>query len=150
MQPLGFLVYLHRKIESRAEEDEAEIDNADKKKGLITVMTIHKAKGLSLPVVIVPNIERRLVNPKNLPTFLIDPEKKRFPVGDIFGLVEDADFAKMLSRHIASTLEEELRVLYVAMTRAEHLLVLNSSRSQSTLADMAKIKGYVSWYSWVK
>ena len=152
MQPLGFLDYLHRMIESGAEEDEAEIDEADKKKGAVTVLTVHKAKGLSLPVVIVPNIDRRLINESHLPDFVIDPEKKRFAVNDVFksGLGTDAEYNDLLNDHVNGMLEEELRVLYVAMTRAQHLLVLATRKGQDTLRMLLTHKDYVSWYSWAK
>lgn len=152
MQPLGFLEYLHGKIEARAEEDEAELDDADKKKGVITVMTIHKAKGLSLPIVIVPNIDRGLVNQKNLPSFVIDPEKKYFALADVFGtgLSEDTAYGKLLDEYIIGMLEEELRVLYVAMTRAKHLLVLSARKGQDTQEMLLSHNDFVSWYKWVK
>lgn len=151
MQPLGFLEYLHRKIESQAEEDEAEIGDDDRKKGIITVMTIHKAKGLSLPVVIVPNIERPLVNERRFPDFVVDPEKKRFVVNNVFnaGLALDAEYEELLSEHVISTLEEEMRVLYVAMTRAEHLLVLSTGYERKALAEKFSHESYVSWHTWL-
>lgn len=152
MQPLGFLEHLHRMIESNSKEDEAEIDEADKKKGVITVMTIHKAKGLSLPVVIIPNIDRGLINRNQLPDFVIDPEKKRFAVNDVFqaGIGIDKDYREMLEDYIISMLEEELRVLYVAMTRAEHLLVLATKKGLDTLRMLLTHEDYVSWYRWVR
>jgi ATP-dependent exoDNAse (exonuclease V) beta subunit (contains helicase and exonuclease domains) len=145
MQPLDFLEYLNRKIQSRAEEDESEIDDSDKKRGAVTVMTIHKAKGLSLPVVIVPHIDRRLINSDKLPAFVIDKENKQFEIGDIGNqtLTPSDEFSKLLNAHIAENLEEELRVLYVAMTRAERLLVLSAREDRAW-------KDNVSWHEWVK
>lgn len=151
MQPLDFSVFLNKKIETNAEEDEAEIDDNDKKKGVITIMTIHKAKGLSLPVVIVPNVDRSLIHKGRLPDFVIDTEKKHFAINDIFksGLAVDKEYSKMLNDYIKGILEEEMRVLYVAMTRAEHLLILSTKSNKDKLEYLDAQSDWYSWYKWV-
>jgi ATP-dependent exoDNAse (exonuclease V) beta subunit len=55
----------------------------------------------------------------------------------------------MLNNTIIKTLEEKMRVFYVAMTRAEHILVLATKHDKDKLAYLAGLGDYVSWYKWV-
>lgn len=143
MQPLDFLDYLDIMIETQPEEDEAEIDDPEERRGVVTLSTIHKAKGLSLPVVIIPNIDRPLITENRKPDFLIDHEQKRFALADIMQTGKtDPVYDKLLKHDNIAYLEEEIRVLYVAMTRAKHLLVLCSKRNSMRTND-------VSWVLWV-
>lgn len=146
-----FLDYLKGRIEAQPEEDEAEIDEKSLKKGVVTVMTIHKAKGLSLPVVIIPYIDRSLLNQSNAPDFAIDQQKKLFALNDILKTKEEMDsiYLEMVNNSIIKLLEEELRVLYVAMTRAEHILILCNNRDQGSLQKSLISENYVSWCKWI-
>ena len=73
----------------------------------ITLTTVHKAKGLEWPHVIVPNIQNGL--------FPLRPRKRSTKTGD-----------EVLSSKYGTTLQEELRILYVAATRARDTLLLIS------------------------
>lgn len=89
-------------------------DNIDK----VHIMTVHKAKGLEYPVVIVGSLKHDIGvgDDKNTkfetPFYCLEykPDTKR----------EDED----------NRLEEEYRILYVAMTRAEELLILSSNHQR--------------------
>ena len=84
-------------------------DNIDK----VHIMTIHKSKGLEYPVVIIGSVPNKLT-PSDKP--------KKFPTP--VSCLEYKPDNKKLEDDLR--VEEENRVLYVGMTRAEELLILSS------------------------
>lgn len=116
-----FTARLQRLIDEQEEEGQALVDvDAD----AVRIMTIHSAKGLEFPVVVLPSLER---------TFLLDKEPF---VDEQLGLavspaekdkqsIPIVEFVKKKAR--AKTVAEEKRVFYVACTRARDLLVLSAS-----------------------
>ena len=92
----------------------AEADNAD----MVTLMTIHKAKGLEFEVVIVPQTDRPLgVKGKDL---IIEPRLGL--VAAKFSQAPSLIYRFLLERKREREESEELRVLYVALTRAKQRL----------------------------
>lgn len=94
---------------------------------VIRLMTIHRAKGLEFPLVVVPDLDR----PANLmpPVAAIDPE-----LGPLVASPSDEDREKsatgmsiFTAREKAQELEERKRLLYVVCTRAADYLILSSS-----------------------
>ena len=109
--------------------------------GCVSIMSIHKSKGLEFPVVFLCNLSRRF-NQENLRAQLlcdkklglglsaVDRENRiRYPT-----LAKRAIAAKMA----AESISEEMRVLYVAMTRAKDRLVMTYA-SQSLEKDLQNI-----------
>ena len=108
--------------------------------GEVRIMTVHGAKGLEAPVVFLPDTTREPSKasggliPDGEGGFILSPSAKdAFPLAD---RLKDADRAEVM--------REYMRLLYVAMTRAESRLVLcgyHHGRSQTGFeAD--------SWYRW--
>ena len=91
--------------------------------GQVTVMTVHRSKGLEFPIVIVPGIaEDRLKSA--IPEFV--PHKKyglELNVKDlgVFPSAELKDEWRAMQQHL---LAEEMRLFYVAVTRAEHMVCM--------------------------
>ena len=94
---------------------------------VIRLMTIHRAKGLEFPLVVVPDLDR----PPKLtgPAAALDPE-----LGPLVRLPEDDDREKsatgmslFAARERGEELDERKRLLYVATTRAADYLILSSS-----------------------
>ncbi len=95
--------------------------------GAVTIMSIHKSKGLEFPVVILPGLSRSFNNEsayaqmlcdKNLGLGLscVDSKRRvRYP-----SISKRAISAKILSE----SRSEEMRVLYVALTRARDRLIM--------------------------
>ncbi len=104
---------------------EGDAPSVDEDADAVTLMTIHRAKGLEFDVVVLPDTHRKL-KPRT-PDLMVDARS---------GLVM-ARFTRvhtMASRWMAERLsgravEEELRVLYVAMTRARRRLCVVVSPS---------------------
>ncbi len=110
----GFLNWFAAgKVEIKREMDAAA--------GQIRVMTVHGAKGLEAPIVVLPDTEVRGGNPNSsqiMPLddggFLWKSPKEMMPAAQIEAAAASKDFEE----------RERMRLLYVALTRAEQWLVV--------------------------
>ena len=103
--------------------DEAESALAEESLDAIRVLTIHKAKGLEFPVVILPGLHQGARNPRKGPSIHHDWSSQYYSLrmGDRSNLGSVLVEMKMAAREEA----EQRRLLYVGMTRARDLLVLS-------------------------
>lgn len=110
--------------------------------GAVTIMSIHKSKGLEFPVVFLCNLSRSF-NQENLRAQILCDQQLGLglSVADTHSRVR---YPSMAKRAIAVKLEaesvsEELRVLYVAMTRAKDRLVMTyaAKKLEKDLQDIA-------------
>lgn len=146
-----FVNWLRVSIKSGRGEDGAEVDpSAEKLIRSIRVMTVHKAKGLEFPLVIIPEMQERLSRSGGGTTILLNRE------GANAGLDVDLDerwrdgietvstsFAGEQAARAAELLEEELRILYVAETRAQQGVIFVGSDPPWRPKEPGN-----SWYSW--
>lgn len=108
----------------------------------VQIMSIHKSKGLEFPVVILADLARGFNRADLQSSVLIDPE---LGVGcgvvDHVNRVRYPSVAKLaIARKLAAeNLSEELRVLYVAMTRPKDMLIMTcaSKRLKGALESIA-------------
>jgi ATP-dependent helicase/nuclease subunit A len=117
----GLVRWLRDRGAARYEEEESAVEAED----AVRLMTIHKAKGLEFPVVVVLDLGREA--PRRAPVLLADRGTGRLAVN--LGRVGDAalttlDWGDSEAREIQRLDAEAVRVLYVALTRAERVLVL--------------------------
>lgn len=124
-----FVSMLQVKVETNADEDDAELpldENASlERPPYIRLMTIHGAKGREFPFVLVPEIHTQLDWPK--PNFLIsstDGLDIRLPTFQSQLITESQRFNQALAVEAQGRLEEEMRIFYVALTRAQHAVYL--------------------------
>jgi ATP-dependent helicase/nuclease subunit A len=99
----------------------------------VRIMTVHKSKGLEFPVVIIPFLGTRF-NTKDLTTTVIWDRDLGVACGFLRGRKwghDDENCGRILLTPAIRDrlLSEELRLLYVAMTRAEQRLILIGSRA---------------------
>lgn len=98
---------------------------------VIRIMTIHSAKGLEFPLVVVPDLDRNNKSGDRIPVF-------DFELGPLVPAADKKDFVGWdFHRFVEKEQdqEERKRLLYVACTRAADYLLLSSS-----IADLQKPK----------
>jgi ATP-dependent helicase/nuclease subunit A len=123
-------------------ESEGQIDEAA---NAVKLMTIHQAKGLEFPVVIIPDLQRWSRPPDDW--FRLDRQRGlTLKVPDGRGkLVAGLTFSRFEQRHAFREQFESMRLLYVAATRAQDRLILSG-----TTRDLTKL-GLKSdtWLNWI-
>jgi len=118
-----FLSYQKTKVvrEADAPVEEEGVDS-------VRVMTMHSAKGLEFPLVVLPKLGARKGSPGKS-TVLVDRDEDSGRVGLQYGepdqdKVSVFDYEELAAEKAARDLVEEKRLVYVAMTRAERHLIL--------------------------
>jgi len=104
----------------------------------VRIISVHKSKGLEFPVVFLAELDSQFNKRDIQEDFLAD-------VNDTLGLqIIDRDSNTKLSslahqiiaeRKLSTALAEEMRILYVAMTRARERLVLSASEKKKNCQD---------------
>ena len=121
----GFLTYM-RAIEKR-QVPMGQVKLVSENENLVRIMTIHKSKGLEFPIVIVAGLGKRLNLTTSSGNFTVN---KDFGVGmtrvSAEGKWKRDTFLKTLidQKQIQDEREENIRVLYVALTRAKDRLIM--------------------------
>lgn len=118
----GLLAKVNRFMEEDRLEGESPL--ADETYDAVRLMTIHKAKGLEFPIVWLPCLHAAQLQNKPTPAVIYDWSKSRLGLRLGNGLQNIDKF--LLDRQTREREEaEEMRVLYVAMTRARERLILS-------------------------
>jgi ATP-dependent helicase/nuclease subunit A len=120
----GFIDLANAELEADAREADAPVDLG----GLdaVRLMTIHAAKGLEFPVVVVADLGRK----GNLspPDLHVDGDRVGIRLVDLEAKKTTAlDFDAIEAERRAADEAEERRVMHVAMTRAEERLILSGA-----------------------
>jgi ATP-dependent helicase/nuclease subunit A len=115
-----------RQLESDSAQEE-ESGLLDEETGAVSILTVHKAKGLEFPIVVLADLGRSTQS-RNEP--FVDRVEQGAPRlhfcvgGTEARVLETPGFAEAQARDRARALAEEHRLLYVAATRARSVLVL--------------------------
>ncbi len=123
-----FIRYIEKLKNQDADQGDAKLQSENE--NLVRIMTIHKSKGLEFPVVFVSSLGKRF-NTGDLKDKLILHQDLGF--GPVYVDLQDRVISNTLPRIALSkavkleALSEEMRVLYVAMTRAKEKLILTGT-----------------------
>ena len=117
----GFVRWLSERQEEEAEEEEP--PTVERGDNFVRLLSIHKAKGLEFPVVILADLAHKPVGREN---FIIDRKGQRIAVkvGRKQDWLRTRNFEAMNEWEEMRGKAEEKRLLYVGMTRARDFLIL--------------------------
>lgn len=120
----------------------------DESANVVRLMTIHQAKGLEFPVVIIPDLHREPIRREN--SFILDRHKGmtvRIPDGR-GQTVRGALFNELQQRNRWREEFESMRLLYVAATRAKDRLILSGAVAQKNLKNLTRTDRE-QWLAWI-
>jgi ATP-dependent helicase/nuclease subunit A len=120
----------------------------DESANVVRLMTIHQAKGLEFPVVIIPDLHREQ-KPRDA-WFALDRHKGfsvRVPDGRGQS-VRGSLFNQLRQRARWREEFESMRLLYVAATRSEDRLILSGAVAQKDLKNLGKTERE-QWLAWI-
>lgn len=129
----GFIRYLHRTRENK--NDLGAAAGVSRSADVVRIMSIHLSKGLEFPIVILADCGRGFNAKSQKEKLLIDPTTK-LGVG-LERLTRDGRLFETVQRTACrlsiqgSERAEELRILYVALTRARERLILSGAASNA-------------------
>ncbi|HXX63294.1 MAG TPA: UvrD-helicase domain-containing protein [Bacteroidota bacterium] len=130
-----FTERLKEQIDAEDREGQAAIESQS---NAVRVMTVHAAKGLEFPLVVVPDLQRGFRDDSEP---FID-ESLGIGLRKATGEEDDAPIAACLIRRARSmTMQEEQRIFYVACTRARDHLILAAGPASRSPKD--------SWLEWL-
>jgi ATP-dependent helicase/nuclease subunit A len=129
----GFVDLMITRLLEQPEEAESAL--AEASLDAVRVLTIHKAKGLEFPVVVLPGLHQGARTPRRGPALHHDWSSRCYglTIGRQHNLGSLLVDSKMETREEA----EQRRLLYVGMTRARDLLVLSGGLTQKPGRDTA-------------
>ncbi len=148
----GFLRFLDQMIERGEELDGA--PSASLKNNAVRIMSIHKSKGLEFPVVFLSDLSKKFNEQDLRANFLLHSQMGFACVArDLSTRVQytTVPLEALRLEMERSMMSEELRVLYVAMTRAKEKLIMTSvqnslARKFSSLNSGVEENGKISPY----
>lgn len=128
-----FLSYLNQVEQGSGDLGVARV--LSENENLVRIMSIHKSKGLEFPVVIIAGLGRPFNRQDSTAPLLLH---RHLGLGPRFVDLEKRTYQDTLARQVIAArikregLAEEMRILYVAMTRAQNRLILVGSLDNLT------------------
>jgi ATP-dependent helicase/nuclease subunit A len=120
----------------------------DKSADVVRLMTIHQAKGLEFPVVIIPDLHREPIR-RDAPFILDRRQGLTLRVPDGRGQMVRGAFLDELQKRAGWREEfESMRVLYVAATRAEDRLIFSGAIARKSLKNLC-VTEREQWLAWI-
>ncbi len=127
----GFAELMVERIDEQPEEAESPL--AEASSDAVQILTIHKAKGLEFPVVLLPGLHQGSGRERDRPHVVHDWSSGTYGLS----LGEQRTLGAVLAREKFALREEaeRRRVLYVGMTRAKDLLVLSGGKVERSVGE---------------
>ncbi|BCA53491.1 hypothetical protein W02_06310 [Nitrospira sp. KM1] len=127
----GFVELMVSRLDERP--DEAESPLAEESHDAIHILTIHKAKGLEFPVVVLPGLHQGSGGERSVPPVSYDWSTGLYGLS----LGSHRTLGAVLVQEKAAIREEaeRRRVLYVGMTRAKDMLVLSGGKTARAVGE---------------
>jgi exodeoxyribonuclease V beta subunit len=118
----GLLRWFEKRMHGRRRESEEEELRLESDADAVSILTIHKSKGLEFPVVYLPYLwDGKIHAAASHEVIFHDPTQHFTPTIDL-GSSQIDDHRQMA---VKEELAENLRLLYVALTRARHLCLVS-------------------------
>lgn len=124
----SFLQYLLKLKDTKAQIGEAKL--VGENENLVRIMTIHKSKGLEFPVVFVCNTDKKFNNQDLMKNVLMHSELgfgPKYTDTKQHMMYETIPFHAIKEAITYENISEEMRVLYVALTRAKEKLFITGA-----------------------
>jgi ATP-dependent helicase/nuclease subunit A len=141
-----FVHYVEEFEEIGGRESEGQLD---KTANVVRLMTIHQAKGLEFPVVIIPDLHRSQAQ-RDPGSYVLDRHRGfTVAVPDGRGGMARGALFRSLRQRVGWREEfESMRLLYVAATRAEDRLIFSGAVMHNDLKNLTKTERE-QWMAWV-
>lgn len=136
----NFINYIEKiKINSNASQTKPSLENENS----ITLMSIHKSKGLEFPVVILANTDKKFNFKQSNEKVSLHQKLGIAPM--IYDVSKKIYFPSLMKKRIDTLskkeqIAEEMRLLYVAMTRAKEKLIITGNIKTFEILDKFKDK----------
>ncbi len=129
----GFVELMVRRLDEQPEEAESPL--SEESSDAVQILTIHKAKGLEFPIVVLPGLHQGSGRGREDPPIVYDWSSGTYglSLGERYTIGAVVVRAKSAVREEA----ERRRVLYVAMTRAKERLVLSAAMTGRSVGESA-------------
>ncbi len=131
----GFISFMDEILENHTKMDISQFASPGE---VVNIMTIHKSKGLEFPICFLSETAKRFHLPEIREKTILDRKHGiavKLPKGDgIFRLDSPLRGASVISRK-KDAVDEELRILYVALTRAKESLIITGTVSKKAMED---------------
>ncbi len=143
----NFITYINK---FKLVSDEGKASILSKNENVVKIMTIHKSKGLEFPVVFLANLYKKFNKSDSREAILFD-EEYMFGL-TIFNSISKNEVRRKISsiqksiisyKNKVESYSEEMRILYVALTRAKENLILTGCINKDFETTLKKMENLI-------
>src|SRR5689334_3519992 len=127
----GFIELMVTRLDDQP--DEAESPLAEDASNAVQILTIHKAKGLEFPIVVLPGLHQGSGREKTAPPVVYDWSTGSYGLST--GPHETLAYTRVQEKQAERERAERRRVFYVGMTRAKDLLLLSGGLTSRSVGE---------------
>jgi ATP-dependent helicase/nuclease subunit A len=129
----GFIELMVSRLDEQPEEAESPL--AEDTSDAVQILTIHKAKGLEFPIVVLPGLHQGSGRDRPAPAVVYDWSTNTY--GLSVGPHQTFGYARVQEKLVERERAERRRVLYVGMTRAKYMLLLSGGLTSRSVGETA-------------